>query len=92
MRDLAVDDRPAGSVKAKIGDVVLPARIETAADFDVEILHGLVEVEKLSCQPCSDFSGKTARRGDAQLAGVCAGARRDIDNRAGAGLTQSDPL
>src|SRR5206468_12443835 len=70
MRNLAIADRPAGSIKTKIRDVVLSARIETTADFDVEIFDSLVEVEKPSSQPCSDFSGQAARRSNAQLTGV----------------------
>ena len=75
----------AHAIESEVGDVVLPAAIEAAADFDVQVLHGFVELEALLGEPLAQLGRKPARRRNPQLARVRAGARNDIDDRAGAG-------
>src|SRR5689334_7224405 len=92
MRNLAVAKRARGAIETKIRNVMLAAGIETAADFDAEILHGLVHGDRLGGESRSNSARKTARRSDPKFAGIRAGARGDVDNRSGAWVAESDPL
>ena len=77
-RDLAAD-----AIEAEIGDVMLAAAIEAAADFDVQILNGFIERDEI--ESIAQLGGQAARRRDAELAGVRAGAGDDVGDAAGAG-------
>ena len=58
------------AVKADVGDVMLAAGVEAAADFDAQILHRLVELQALLAESVAQLARQTARRRDAQFAGV----------------------
>ena len=93
--DLEVRDRPpfdltADPVKAHVGNVVLPARVETSAHFDVKIFHGAIEGEVLLEEPASELGCEAPRGGNAELAGIGPGTTGDVHNRAAAGLPEPD--
>jgi hypothetical protein len=66
------------AVKPKIGHVMLAATIEAAADFNVQILYGFVEMSILFRQPLAQFRRQSPRRGDTQFAGVRARTGDDV--------------
>ena len=72
--------------------MMLPARVEAAARLDPEAFDGGVTCSLGSCQPRTQLGRQAARRGDAKLARVGAGAGRDIGHRPGAGLPKTDRL
>ena len=61
MRNLAIADRAARSVKTKVRNVVLAAGIEAAADLDVKILDRVVELEELFAEAAANFAGQPSR-------------------------------
>src|SRR5262249_60735319 len=69
---------------------MLPARVETTADLDVQTLHGLVQLDALGHQPRAQLAGEPARGGDAELAGVGARAGGYVDDRLRARRRQLD--
>jgi hypothetical protein len=83
MGNLPVADVDRHAVKPEIRNVMLAAGIKTSADLDPQILHGFIQHERFRRQPGSQFPGKTTRRGNAQFAGVCSRAGRDVDNSSG---------
>ena len=70
-----------------VGDVMLTAGVEAAADFDPQILDAIGQVTAVFGQACAQFSSQTARCGDAQLAGVCSRAGCDIGDRSRTGFS-----
>ena len=90
VRHLVAADVAADAVEAEVGDVVLAAGVEAAADLDVQAFDGGVELEALRRQPVAQLAGQAARGGDAELAGVGAGAGRDVDDRLRAGVAEAD--
>ena len=74
----------ADAVEAEVGDVVLAAGVEAAADLDVQAADGLVQLAASLGEPHAQLAGQAARGGDAQLAGVGARAGGDVDDGAGA--------
>ena len=83
-------DLAADAVEAQVGDVVLAAAVEAAADFDVQILDCLVHLQTFFGQAGAQLAGQSARRRNPQLAGIGAGAGDDIDDGARARLAQAD--
>ena len=79
-------DFSAVAVKTEIGYVVLTTGVKTPADFDAEVFDGIVELEVLLRQLRSQLRCETARRGNAQFAGVGARACSDIDDGASSGF------
>ena len=65
--------------------MVLAARVEAAAHLDAQPADYLVQLVALGQQALAQFAGQAARGGDAQLAGVGAGAGGNVDDGAGAG-------
>ena len=65
--------------------MVLAAGIEAAADLDAETADDFVEFGILRGETLAQFTGESARGGDAELAGVGAGAGSDVDDGFGAG-------
>src|SRR5262249_20386914 len=59
---------------------MLTAGVKTAADFDAEILHCLIELQALLAQSISQFPRQTAGRRDSQFAGIRSWTRRDVHN------------
>src|SRR5262245_44453884 len=80
MRHLKSFDVAVDAVKADVGDVMLAAGIEAAAHLDAQIFHRLVELQTLLAETIAQLARQTARRGDAQFAGVGPRAGRDIDD------------
>ena len=79
--DLARD-----AVEADVGQVMLAAGVEAAGHLDVQVAHGRVDRAALLPlhQALVQHGGQAARGGDAQLAGVGAGAGNDVLDLAGA--------
>ena len=91
VRDGVARHFAADAVEAEVGHMMLAATIEAAADLDVQIFAPTSSnCETLLGQPLAQFGGQSARGGDAQLAGVGAGAGDDVDDGAGAGIAKSD--
>ena len=88
VRHLVAIDDAGHAVKPNVGHVVLPATIEAAADLDVQVLDGLIHLKALLGQARHQFGGQPARRRNAQLASVGAGASHDVQNVAGAGAPE----
>ena len=84
MRHRVAGDFAADTVETQVGDVVLAATVEAAADLDVQIFDGFVEFEDSFRPAACAARRQPARRGDAQFAGVRARASDDVDNGAGA--------
>src|SRR5207237_6309428 len=83
-------DRSADAVETEIRNVVLTAGIKTAADLDMKIANRFVEREKFFGQASADLARESARRRNTEFARVRARARDDVENGAGARITQSD--
>ena len=79
------DVKPANVLMTESGNVVLTVRVRAARDLDP---HASVvgEVAELTLDHLAKFERGPARRGDTELAGVGAGARRDVDQPFGPGL------
>ncbi len=82
-------DLAADAVEAEVGHVMLAATVEAAADLDVQILHGFVQLETFLGERFVQLGRQSARGGNSQLAGVRAGAGDDIDDRARAGIAKA---
>ncbi len=80
----------AGAKKADVGHVVLAARVKTAADLQANIAHRFIILVAFGGQPLAQFAGQPARTGNAQLAGIGAGAGGHIDDGLRAGLVQAN--
>ena len=65
--------------------MVLAATVVAAADFDVQILHGLIELGARFGHFLAQLGGETARGRNSELAGVGSGASDDVDDGSGAG-------
>ena len=89
MRNGEAADLAADAVETKIGHVMLAAAIEAAADFDVQVLHGFVELEAFLGERFVQLARQAARRRNSQLAGVGARAGDDIHDRARAGIAKA---
>ena len=76
---------PGATIQPDAGNVVLTARVRAARDLDP---HASVvgEVTELTLDHLAELEREPARRGDTELAGVGAGARRDVDQPFGPGL------
>src|SRR5262249_47781729 len=92
MRNLAISDRPARSVKTEISNMVLPARIEAAADLNVQLLHSFIQDKEFLCQAMPNLGAKTSGGCNSEFARICTGARRNIHNRSCSHLSQTDAL
>ena len=79
----------AHAVEAEIADVMLAAGIEAAADLDVQSANSLIHLGAALEQAAAKLARETARRRNAQLAGIGSGACHDIDDRAGSGEFQA---
>ena len=90
VRDRVVVALAAHAVEAQVGDVMLTAGVEAARHLDAQAADHLVQLHRAAQQALADLPGQPARGSDAQLAGVCARARRDVHDRAGAGGVQID--
>ena len=90
MRNGKSADFAADAVKAKIGNVMLAAAIEAAADFDVQVLDGFVHSETFSRERFAQFARESARRRNSELAGVGAGAGDDVNDGARARIAKAD--
>src|SRR5207249_3494043 len=66
MRNLAIADRPARAIEAKVRDVVLAARVEASANLDVQVFDRLIKSEELVGKTCANLTSKTSRRSDAE--------------------------
>ena len=76
------------AVKPDVRDMVLTATVEAAADLDVQVLDRLIQLEAFFSEAIPQFGGQTARRRDAELAGVGPRASDDVQNVAGARFTK----
>src|SRR6476620_2729978 len=90
MGHLAICDCPACAVEPQVGNVMLSAGIETAADLDMMITDRLIKGTQPVGKAGADLTRQSARGRDSEFAGVGAGARDHVEYGAGAGLTQSD--
>jgi hypothetical protein len=61
MRHFEALHRATYTVETNIRGVMLAAAIETAADFNVQISNGLIQLYALGNQPVAKFPGETAR-------------------------------
>ncbi len=68
--------------------MMLAATVEAAADLDVQLYNGIVQLEIFLGEPLAQFRGEAARGGNAQLAGVRARAGSDIHDAARARIGQ----
>ena len=75
----------AHSVEAEIGNVVLAAGIEAAADFDAQAANDFIHLGVLRSKTFAQFAREATGSGDSQFAGVCARARSNINDRFGDG-------
>src|SRR5581483_1750989 len=62
--------------------------IEAAADLDVQAANRFIELVPLGQKPGAEFAGKAARRRDAELAGISAGAGDNVDDGSGSRLRE----
>ncbi len=92
MRHLVVADGAAVAVEADVGQMMLAAGVETTAHLDFQSFHCFIEREELTGQPRAQFPRQTARRSDAEFAGVRARAGGHVENRTGSVFAQPDPL
>src|SRR5581483_2030048 len=83
-------DLTAYAIEAEVGDVVLAATVEASADLDVQVLHGFVGRVALFSDALAELGGETARRGNAELASIGAGARDDINQCPGSGFAETN--
>ena len=90
VRHGVVPGMTADAIKTKIGNVMLSTGIEAAADLDMQVLHSFIHCVTLFREPLTQFPGQPTRGGNSKLAGIRAGAGGDVDDRARAGLTESD--
>ena len=95
--DLEVGNRvspnfTAYAVKAQIRYVMLPATVEAAADLNVQILNGLIELETFLRQMLPQYRCQSTRGGDSQLTGVGPRAGGNVDNTLGPRLAQTHGL
>src|SRR5262245_58295999 len=90
MRHGITIDGAADPVKAKVGNMMLPARVEAAAYLDAQVFDGRVHFEGLLAQPAAQLAREPARRSDAELAGIGPRTRGNIDNGAGVRLSQAN--
>src|SRR6202034_1893348 len=92
MRHSKAADFPADAVETQIGDMVLAAAIEAAADLDMEMLHGFIELEAFLGQAFVKLAGQSARGRNAQLAGIRARAGDDVNDRARSRIAPPDGI
>ena len=90
VRQFVIAGAAAVAEEADVGHVMLPAGVKAATDLDFEFAHGIGQQVDLFDQARPQLGGQAARRGDAELAGVGAGASRDIDDGAGVWIAQAD--
>ena len=88
VRDGVARHFAADAVEAEVGHVMLAATVEAAADLDVQVLDGFVELKTFLAEPFAQFRRQPARRGNSQLAGVRPGAGGDVHDGARAGIAE----
>ncbi len=79
----------ADAVEAEIGNVMLAAGVETAADLDAQVADGVIGGGAVFGETLTELAGQAAGGRDAQLAGIGAGAGGDVDDGAGSGGVQT---
>jgi len=83
-------DLAAVAEESDVGDMVLAAGVEAPADLDAQAADRLVELVRRRGEPLAQLAGESARRRDAELAGVGSRAGGDVQDRPGAGLAEPD--
>src|SRR5262249_6582444 len=78
MRHLSIADRSAGAVETEVRNVMLTARVNAPADFDMQILYSFIQREELVRKTRANFSGQTSRGSDSEFARVGSRARRNV--------------
>ena len=63
--------------------MVLTAGVEATADLDAKAADDFIQLRVFRSETLAEFAGEAARSGDAELAGIGAGARRDVNDRFG---------
>ena len=82
----------ADAVETQIGHMMLATGIEAAAYLDAQVADCLVAGQGAFGQANAQLARQSTRRGNAEFAGVGAGARDRVENRSRARLVQSGAL
>src|SRR5258708_1930355 len=89
VRNRVAGDLPTYTVKSQIRDVVLPATVEAATYFDMQIADRFIGLEAGLAHALTQLACEPARGRNAEFAGVCARAGNNIDQRPGARVAQT---